>query len=140
MAVDSNSFTKIFVKSDKEFFVEWNSYITYLNIIYIILVIICILLSLYWIFEDEFMIFIKCAFVLGVGFFSAVGMGFSPTLYATGERAFLFFYFALIYVGVQLCLTADKNKLFSLLEKRLMDTAIAFWTLKNILLTVLLLI
>lgn len=77
----------------------------------------CILLGLYHIYQDTFH-FMLNAIVLAAGFGSRLAMGFSATVYASHNRTASFFYFSLIFVIIYLaayCEDCLDRKLISLL-------------------------
>ncbi len=66
------------------------------NFILAVAFVVCLLLQCISIFDDiEKKIII--VLILGAGFCSSIVLGFSPTLYASGERIFLFQYFSFIF-------------------------------------------
>lgn len=81
-------------------FVQINEYnfenkINYLSVIIGVVILSSILISLYLVFENTMkMILIQLIF-LG-GFCSRMIMSFSPTIYASGTRTFIFMYFSMI--------------------------------------------
>lgn len=89
---------------------RFNSYIPLL----IYLWIICILvMGIYISFDDKKIAFMNI-FILGAAFCSRIAMGFSPTLYASAERTFIFAYFSLIICTFLLYnnLTGKRTQLF----------------------------
>lgn len=64
-----------------------------------VVVIFSMVYSLFFCFENKFN-FLFSLGVLSIGFASRMLMGFSPTIWASGERTFLFFYFSMIMVSV----------------------------------------
>ncbi len=79
-----------------------------------IVFIAAILYCLYELFGFKYH-FLMTAGVLGVGFVTRMAMGFSPTLYASDMRTFLFFDFAIIFACIWMVCKSDavmKNKFF----------------------------
>jgi len=75
------------------------SKIHYIPIIMGVIIIGCILLAIYLIFENTLMsILINIVFL--AGFASRMIMSFSPTLYVSNTRTFIFMYFSIIVCGV----------------------------------------
>lgn len=99
---------------------RFNSYMPLL----IYLWLICILLiGIYISFDDKKMAFMNI-FILGAGFCSRVAMGFSPTLYASAERTFIFAYFSLIICIFSLYRNLSEKKTQLFVKKMLLLGAI----------------
>lgn len=102
-------------------FIQINEYnfeykINYLSIIIGVAILASILISLYLIFENTMKMLLMQIIFLG-GFCSRMIMSFSPTLYASGVRTFIFMYFAMI-----ICMMFIFNELFkSISEDRQKD-------------------
>ena len=62
-------------------------------------VVFSVVYSLFLCFENKFN-FLFSFGILSIGFASRMLMGFSPTIWASGERTFLFLYFSMIMVSV----------------------------------------
>lgn len=64
-----------------------------------IIFLVCILFSIYFIYgiSEKLMLLYL---ILGVGFASRIVMGFSPTLYASSTRTFIYLYFSIIFVSL----------------------------------------
>lgn len=74
-----------------------------LYLIYFVLMVLSIAFSLWVIFKDNMQMFVSMLLLCAVGLGSLVGMGLSPSVYASGDRTFIFLSYTMIYVAV-LCL------------------------------------
>lgn len=72
---------------------------TWLPDIVLTVVVACILIALFFAIEDRILAAFSCVLFL-VGFASRVVMGFSPTVWASSTRTFIFMYFSLIGVSI----------------------------------------
>lgn len=86
----------------KKFFIEYsidvqsyNILIEYIPAYTYILLVGCIVISIYLIFENNF-VTLLCLFILTLGLTTRMAMGFSPTLFASSTRTYLYLYFAFI--------------------------------------------
>lgn len=79
-----------------ENYTEW---FCYLPLIGICLVVGCLLVTFYLIYEKSWKTLAMCVIFL-VGFSSRVVMGFSPTVWASSYRTYLFLYMAVIVLAV----------------------------------------
>jgi len=79
--------------------VEFTSEIT-VPILYLFISIACILMSLWWLLGDDYMLFGENTIIIGAGFLSAVILGFSPTVFSSLNRVFIFFYFCIYFVCI----------------------------------------
>lgn len=80
---------------------NYDSWIAYLPTVVIIVFIMSIIISLFIISDtyEEFGIYLL---VIGAGFCSRVVMAFSPTLFGSSSRTFIYFYFALMVLSLLL--------------------------------------
>lgn len=78
--------------------------------VYVLAVVGSVLFSLYILLGEDIKRFAGVTIVVGAGFMSTVGMGFSPTLYASGTRVQIFFTFSLVYAAA-MCVHYSKNSL-----------------------------
>lgn len=100
--------------------------------IYLAAIIGSMLYSLYLILGDKKECFWSTIVILGAGFASAVVMGFSPTLFASGERTMLFFCFTLLYTGL-VCIRRGREQVrVSGTEKWFYGSMAAFWIGANV--------
>ena len=69
-----------------------------LIILFILVFVLSIAINLYFILKNSKSIYVKLTpvIILFVGILSRVMMGFSPTIYASGKRTFVFYHFSLI--------------------------------------------
>lgn len=70
---------------------------SYIPITLCILMILLICISIYLIFENNKSTLL-CIFIFIIGLLSRMALVFSPTLYASGERTFIFFTFSMIII------------------------------------------
>jgi len=84
----------------------------YLSIVLSIIVIGCILISLFILIEN-YKHFVFISIVLGVAFLSRIVIGFSPTLYASHQRTFIFFHFSLVALCIYILDTFFMKKQYS---------------------------
>ena len=95
--------------------------LTWLDWIMYIIMLLCIILlpvCMYYIFEDKKKSW-SCIFIYMLGMFSRVIMGFSPTVFASGERTFIFLYVSFIICSMMI-LKEILNKCMILKHKRLL--------------------
>lgn len=71
----------------------------YLMLFFQVVFVLCIVLEIV-ILSDTYGEWIFMTLVLGGGFVSRVIMGFSPTLYSSGNRTFLYLYFCMIFAVI----------------------------------------
>ncbi|MGN2368649.1 hypothetical protein ACTFJW_01120 [Clostridium cagae] len=94
-------------------FLQINAYnfyskINYLTIILGVIIVGCILISMYLIFENTLkMLIVEIIFL--AGFNSRMIMSFSPTIYASSTRTFIFLYFSIILCAVFIFNQISKN-------------------------------
>lgn len=69
----------------------------------------CILVSVYFIFGNSFKTILIC-YCLIITMLSTAALGFSPTIYASSTRVFIFLYFGFIYSSIILCQECIKLK------------------------------
>ncbi len=74
---------------------------TWLPVIFVTAIAGCVLISLWAVFKNTQMTLFSIS-VLGVGLATAVAMGFSPTVWASADRTFIFMYMAFAAVGIML--------------------------------------
>ena len=69
-----------------------------LIILFVTVFVLSIAINLYFILKNSKSIYVKLTpvIILSVGILSRIMMGFSPTIYASGKRTFVFYYFSLI--------------------------------------------
>lgn len=80
---------------------NYNSLAVYIPFIIFMLVAVALLMTIINLFEDEKKAFLACAVIVS-GIMSRLTLGFSPTVFASGKRTFIFLDFAIIYVLVYL--------------------------------------
>lgn len=90
--------------------IQWTEPLTWLPDIIFTVTLACILFSLWISFSDKKLSFFACYLIL-VGLASRMVMGFSPTVWASGNRTFIFMYFSFISVSI-LLFTAFGNRFF----------------------------
>lgn len=98
-------FEKIFTVPEQAVQWDWNSPFTYLPLLFLALSAGGILYALYVLMKENMAVYVCTVFLLGAGLASAAVMGFSPTVYASAERPYIYLYFIFIYT----CLVAVKR-------------------------------
>lgn len=93
-------FEKIFVVPEQTAQWDFSAIETWLPILFLVVTIMGILSALYFLLAERPEVYGYCVVLLGIGFASAVVMGFSPTIYASAERPYLYFYQILIGVSL----------------------------------------
>jgi len=78
---------------------NYTDYFSYLPLIGICVIIGCILLTFYLIYENSWKTCTMCVIFL-IGYASRVVLGFSPTVWASSYRTYLFLYMAIIVLSV----------------------------------------
>lgn len=104
--------TKVFPKVRKLKEVDWFDKSCWIPIGYLIIIGICIIFCIWSLHRENGKLCIVYILMMGTGVATAVIMGFSPTIYASGKRTMMFLYFAMIMVavgGAKVWL-ADENK------------------------------
>ena len=82
---------------------------SYIPIVLLGMVFVCTLLSLYFCFGNSPKAFLSI-FILILGFSSRIIMGFSPTIWASSTRTFIFMYFSFIICSIMLYSEICKSK------------------------------
>lgn len=85
-------FEKIFVVPEQIAGWDFSAVETWLPMLFLLVTIAGILCALYFLFAEKMEVYGYLIVLLGVGFASGVVMGFSPTIYASSERPYLYFY------------------------------------------------
>ncbi len=85
-------FEKIFVVPEQTAGWDFSAAETWLPMLFLLVTIAGILCALYFLFAEKMEVYGYLIVLLGVGFASGVVMGFSPTIYASSERPYLYFY------------------------------------------------
>lgn len=93
------NYDRIFFVPEERFIIDWNSYKTYLPLCWLFIIIVCIICTIYRLFKDSLFDFWFLVFLLATGFATNVVMGWSPTVYLSGNRTSAFLYFILIFVS-----------------------------------------
>lgn len=91
-------FANIFVIPEQA--TDWNfkSPETYLPLFFLLVCILGILYALYQLMKEDMARYFGTVLLLGCGLASGVVMGFSPTIYASADRPYIYLYFILLYV------------------------------------------
>lgn len=71
-----------------------------LCIIYFLLFVLCVCLALVWICEGDKTTALFCILIFGMGLATAVVMGFSPTVYESVRRPYIYFNFTMIFLSI----------------------------------------
>ena len=80
---------------------NYNSLAVYIPFIIFMISATALLLAIIELFDDEKKAFFACAVIVS-GIMSRLTLGFSPTVFASGKRTFIFLDFAIIYILVYL--------------------------------------
>ncbi|CAG9713317.1 conserved membrane hypothetical protein [Clostridium neonatale] len=92
---------------------NFDNFTAYIPIALCIIIIGCLVASIYLIFGNSATTFLLLLISI-LGFLSRMALVFSPTLYASSDRTYIFFTFALVIVGIfiynDLNFRIDKNK------------------------------
>lgn len=96
--VSHPSLKKVFVRPEQTTHWDWHALVTYMPLVFLILSIFGILYALWQLADGAWKHYLWTAFLLAGGFAMGVVMGFSPTIYASANRPYLYLYFVLIYV------------------------------------------
>lgn len=99
-------FENIFVIPEQGTAWNWLRPETYLPLLFLFLCIAGILYALFQLLSDRLETYIYTVLLLGCGLASGVIMGFSPTIYASADRPYIYLYFILIFV----CLAQIKRQ------------------------------
>ena len=91
-------FEKVFVLPAQATSWNWHGAMTYMPLIFLVLSVFGILYVLWQLSDGAWKHYLWTAFLLAGGFATGVVMGFSPTIYASANRPYLYLYFVLIYV------------------------------------------
>ena len=91
-------FEKVFVLPAQATSWNWGGAMTYMPLIFLVLSVFGILYALWQLADGAWKHYLWTAFLLAGGFAMGVVMGFSPTIYASANRPYLYLYFVLIYV------------------------------------------
>lgn len=99
--------------------------------LFLMCIMVCaILVNLYLIFKNSFMsIFNQFIFMVGLG--SRMALGFSPTIWASGERTYIFFYFAIIVCIINIYLKCINDKIISHKENKVFLTIFSILACAN---------
>ncbi len=124
---------EIFVVPIQTFDVKWLGLHTILFLLELFAVIFGVIYAMHQLLDKWRGEFWAMLFILGAGFATAVVMGFSPTLYASANRVFTYFYFSLIFV-CGYCVCRNRFRIsFQKIEGLLIKTIALIWVLSNVL-------
>ena len=98
--VSHPSLKKVFVRPEQTTHWDWHALVTYMPLVFLVLSVWGILYALWQLADGAWKHYLWTAFLLAGGFAMGVVMGFSPTIYASANRPYLYLYFVLIYVCV----------------------------------------
>ncbi len=101
--------------------------------VYVLAVAGSMIFSFYILLGEDIRRFLAVTVIVGAGFMSTVVMGFTPTLYASGNRVQIFFIISLVFATAT-CFHCEKKSLaFSVAGKRLLIDLSVLWTAVNVL-------
>lgn len=127
-------FEKIFVIPEQT--AEWNfaSPVTYLPILFLMVAAGSILYALFLLLQDQVELYAAVVFLLGAGLASGIVMGFSPTIYASANRPYMYLYFILMMTALycQNKLHRIYHNAFSGTAQRLVITVFGLFVLVNV--------
>lgn len=98
-------FEKIFAVPEQAVQWDWKSPFTYLPLLFLAVSAGGILYALYVLMKENMAEYVCIVLLLGAGLASGAVMGFSPTVYASADRPYIYLYFIIIYT----CLLAVKR-------------------------------
>lgn len=124
---------KFFFKPEKSFDIGEVEGKSFLIIIYTILTILGFIYACYQLIGEEKICYWGSLGLIGVSYASAVVLGFSPTLYVSAERVFIFFYFSMIFVCYLCVSKTSKHIVFSDIEKKIWLSVCLVWCSFNVL-------
>lgn len=96
--VSHPSLKKVFVRPEQTTHWDWHALVTYMPLVFLVLSVWGILYALWQLADGAWKHYLWTAFLLAGGFATGAVMGFSPTIYASADRPYLYLYFVLIYV------------------------------------------
>lgn len=96
--VSHPSLKKVFVRPEQTTHWDWHALVTYMPLVFLVLSVWGILYALWQLADGAWKHYLWTAFLLAGGFATGAVMGFSPTIYASANRPYLYLYFVLIYV------------------------------------------
>lgn len=82
---------------------------TWLPILFLVVTVAGMLYGLFCLLREQLEIYIDTVLLLGVGLASGIVMGFSPTIYASADRPYIYLYFILIFVCLFLLKREEKE-------------------------------
>ena len=98
--VSHPSLKKVFVRPEQTTHWDWHALVTYMPLVFLVLSVWGILYALWQLADGAWKHYLWTGVLLAGGFAMGVVMGFSPTIYASANRPYLYLYFVLIYVCV----------------------------------------
>ena len=90
-----------------------------------------ILYTLYRLLGEKMEQYLFIAVILAAGFATAVVMGFSPTIYASAGRVFIYLYFAFIFACAYCYKKASYTKQETTAEHKVWMIAAVAWAMAN---------
>lgn len=96
---------------------NYSSIVPYLEIFLMCINICSVMVALYMIYENiKDSLYANLIFLLGLA--TRVALGFSPTIWASGERTYIFFYFAIIILSIMMYDKCLREKIFTIKEDK----------------------
>ena len=127
-------YEKIFVVPGQTSAWDFKNYETYLPLFFLLMAVAGMLFALYQLLGSVIERYVYMVLLLGVGLASGVVMGFSPTIYASANRPYIYLYFILI-MAILFCIKKMSRQIdaeISVTAKRLMATILAAFCIINI--------
>lgn len=128
-------YPKIFVIAKETVDIDWMQPETWFPLLFLAAAAAGLLYALYQLLKEDKEEYIYTILFLAVCFASGAVMGFSPTIYASGNRPYIYLYFGLIGVCI-FCISREKERIrtgISAIVQRLGRMAVTLLCLTNIL-------
>lgn len=96
---------KLFMPLEGFYTIDVRSFSVWISVIYFFIIILSMLISLFVIYKNDWYRLIEVVVIIGGGLASALVIGYTPLIYASGVRVFLFFY---LTIFLTITLMAEK--------------------------------
>lgn len=124
-------YRKIFFVPEQVTRYDAKSLVTYVPIMFLGFMIAGILYTLYRLLGEKMEQYLFIVVILTAGFATAVVMGFSPTIYASAGRVFIYLYFAFIFACAYCYKKASYTKQETTAEHKVWMIAAVAWAMAN---------
>lgn len=124
----------IFVVPEKVTSWEWSSLSVWMPMFYLAAVMLSVLYALYCLLKDDLFVWLCALLLLGCGFAAGLVIGFTATIYVSGDRVYITLYFILLYLLLYVIrkLEAEVSRRIAGTAGRLCVTAVALVLLVNV--------